>query len=44
MIVDLTIAEIGIPVARAIVPGLENFKYTKSIIGCSHLKEEMSRI
>jgi thioglycine synthase len=33
IIVDLTIAEIGIPVVRAIVPGLENFKFTKSIMG-----------
>jgi ribosomal protein S12 methylthiotransferase accessory factor len=33
IIVDLTIAEIGIPVVRAIVPGLETFKFTKSVIG-----------
>ena len=33
IIVDLTIAEIGIPVVRAIVPGLETFKFTKSIMG-----------
>ena len=33
IIVDLTIAEIGIPVVRAIVPGLETFRFTKSIIG-----------
>lgn len=33
IIVDLTIAEIGIPVVRAIVPGLETFKFTKSTMG-----------
>lgn len=33
IIVDLTIAEIGIPVVRAIIPGLETFKFTKSVIG-----------
>ena len=33
IIVDLTIAEVGIPVVRAIVPGLETFKFTKSIMG-----------
>jgi ribosomal protein S12 methylthiotransferase accessory factor YcaO len=33
IIVDLTIPEIGIPVVRAIVPGLENFKFAKSIMG-----------
>lgn len=33
IIVDLTIAEIGIPAVRAIVPGLETFKFTKSIMG-----------
>jgi ribosomal protein S12 methylthiotransferase accessory factor len=33
IIVDLTIAEIGIPVVRAIVPGLETFKFTKSVMG-----------
>jgi ribosomal protein S12 methylthiotransferase accessory factor len=32
-IVDLTIPDLGIPVVRAIVPGLETFKITKSIIG-----------
>lgn len=32
-IVDLTNPDIGIPVVRAIVPGLETFKITKSIIG-----------
>jgi ribosomal protein S12 methylthiotransferase accessory factor YcaO len=33
IIVDLTDPNIGIPVVRAIVPGLETFKITKSIIG-----------
>lgn len=33
IIVDLTIAKIGIPVVRAIVPGLETFKFTKSVMG-----------
>jgi len=33
VIVDLTISEIGIPVVRAIIPGLETFKFTKSIMG-----------
>jgi ribosomal protein S12 methylthiotransferase accessory factor len=33
IIVDLTIAGVGIPVVRAIVPGLETFKFTKSIMG-----------
>jgi thioglycine synthase len=33
IIVDLTIPEVGIPVVRAIVPGLETFKFTKSIMG-----------
>jgi thioglycine synthase len=33
IIVDLTIAKIGIPVVRAIVPGLETFKFTKSMMG-----------
>jgi thioglycine synthase len=33
IVVDLTIAEIGIPVVRAVVPGLETFKFTKSIMG-----------
>jgi ribosomal protein S12 methylthiotransferase accessory factor len=32
-IVDLTNPSLGIPVVRAIVPGLETFKITKSIIG-----------
>jgi thioglycine synthase len=32
-IVDLTNPNINIPVVRAIVPGLETFKITKSIIG-----------
>ncbi|MDQ3837999.1 MAG: YcaO-like family protein [Thermoproteota archaeon] len=32
-IVDLTNPDIGIPVVRAIVPGLETFKITKSVIG-----------
>jgi len=33
VIVDLTNPEIGIPVVRAIVPGLETFKITKSVMG-----------
>jgi thioglycine synthase len=33
IIVDLTNPDIGIPVVRAIVPGLETFRITKSIIG-----------
>jgi ribosomal protein S12 methylthiotransferase accessory factor len=33
IIVDLTIAKIGIPVVRAIVPGLETFKFTKTVMG-----------
>ncbi len=32
-IVDLTNRDLGIPVVRAVVPGLETFKITKSIIG-----------
>jgi ribosomal protein S12 methylthiotransferase accessory factor YcaO len=33
IIINLTIAQIGIPVVRSIVPGLETFKITKSMIG-----------
>lgn len=33
IIVDLTNPEIGIPVVRALVPGLETFKITKSVMG-----------
>jgi thioglycine synthase len=33
IIVDLTMKEIGIPVVRAIVPGLETFKFTRSVMG-----------
>lgn len=33
IIVDLTNPDIGIPVVRAIVPGLETFKITKSVMG-----------
>lgn len=33
IVVDLTNAEIGIPVVRVIVPGLETFKVTKSVMG-----------
>ncbi|HEY7734365.1 MAG TPA: YcaO-like family protein [Nitrososphaera sp.] len=33
IIVDLTNPEIGIPVVRAVVPGLETFKITKSVMG-----------
>ena len=31
--VDLAKPDIGIPVVRAIVPGLETFKITKSVMG-----------
>ena len=30
---DLTDPDLGVPVVRAVVPGLETFKITKSIIG-----------
>ena len=33
IVVDLTVPWVGIPVVRAIVPGLETFKFTKSVIG-----------
>ena len=33
IVVDLTVPRIGIPVVRVIVPGLETFKFTKSIVG-----------
>lgn len=33
IIVDLTNPDIGVPVVRAIVPGLETFKITKSVMG-----------
>jgi len=33
IIVDLTNQDIGVPVIRAIVPGLETFKITKSVMG-----------
>jgi ribosomal protein S12 methylthiotransferase accessory factor len=33
IIINLTTAQIGIPVVRSIVPGLETFKITKSMIG-----------
>src|ERR671919_99358 len=33
IVVDLTNPDIGIPVVRAIVPGLETFKITKSVMG-----------
>lgn len=33
IIVDLTNPDIGIPVVRSIVPGLETFKITKSVMG-----------
>ena len=33
IIVNLTNPTIGIPVVRAIVPGLETFKITKSVMG-----------
>jgi ribosomal protein S12 methylthiotransferase accessory factor len=46
IIVDLTNPDIGIPVVRAIVPGLETFKITKSVMGMrarstiDHLQEK----
>jgi ribosomal protein S12 methylthiotransferase accessory factor len=33
IIVDLTNPDLGVPVVRAIVPGLETFKITKSVMG-----------
>ena len=33
IIVDLTNEKLGIPVVRAIIPGLETFKFTKSMMG-----------
>jgi len=33
IIVDLTNPDIGVPVVRAIVPGMETFKITKSVMG-----------
>jgi thioglycine synthase len=33
IVVDLTVPRIGIPVVRVIVPGLETFKFTKSVVG-----------
>jgi thioglycine synthase len=33
VIVDLTDPDLGVPVVRAVVPGLETFKITKSILG-----------
>jgi ribosomal protein S12 methylthiotransferase accessory factor len=33
IIVDLTNNKIKVPVVRAIVPGLETFKFTKSMMG-----------
>jgi thioglycine synthase len=33
IIVDLTNNSIKIPVVRALVPGLETFKFTKSVMG-----------
>jgi ribosomal protein S12 methylthiotransferase accessory factor len=33
IIVDLTNDNIGMPVVRAIVPGLETFEVTKSVMG-----------
>lgn len=33
IVVDLTVPQIGIPVVRAVVPGLETFKFTKSVVG-----------
>jgi ribosomal protein S12 methylthiotransferase accessory factor len=33
VIVDLTNPDLGVPVVRAIVPGLETFKITKSVMG-----------
>ena len=33
IVVDLTNPDIGIPVVRALVPGLETFEVTESIMG-----------
>ena len=33
IVVDLTVPWIGVPVVRAIVPGMETFKFTKSVVG-----------
>ena len=33
IVVDLTVPRLGIPVVRAIVPGMETFKFTKSVVG-----------
>jgi ribosomal protein S12 methylthiotransferase accessory factor len=33
IIVDLTNPELSVPVVRAVVPGLETFKITKSVMG-----------
>jgi ribosomal protein S12 methylthiotransferase accessory factor len=43
IIVDLTNPNIGIPVVRAIVPGLETFEVTKSIMG-RRAKEYFKRL
>jgi ribosomal protein S12 methylthiotransferase accessory factor len=46
IIVNLTNPDIGIPVVRAIVPGLETFKITKSVIGMrarAYFKQWVSR-
>lgn len=43
IIVDLTNHNIGIPVVRAIVPGLETFEVTKSVMG-NRAKEHFSRL
>ena len=43
IIVDLTNPNIGIPVVRAIIPGLETFEVTKSIMG-RRAKEYFKRL
>jgi ribosomal protein S12 methylthiotransferase accessory factor len=46
IIVNLTNPDIGIPVVRAIVPGLETFKITKSVMGMrarAYFKQWVSR-
>jgi YcaO-like protein with predicted kinase domain len=43
IIVDLTNPNIGIPVVRALVPGLENFDETKSVMG-RRAKEHFRRL
>lgn len=42
IIVDLTNSTIGIPVVRAIVPGLETFEVTNSVMG-ERAREDFNR-